>query len=1065
MRKILLSLAFTFVIAVIGFGQKTITGTIVDADDLPLIGVNILIKENPDVGTLTDFDGKYSITVRRGQTLTFSYLGFKTQEIIVDNGNVIDVTLLQDAQIIDEIVVVGYGTSKKSDLTGSVSSISGEELRNSLTTNIDQALQGRIAGVQVTQNSGQPGGAASIRIRGANSLSLSNEPLYVVDGIPFQGDGAATAGFDWAGGENGQNRVNPLSTINPADIVSIDVLKDASATAIYGSRGANGVVIITTKRGKKGESRIAYNSWFGMQVIPQTLDMMDLRQYADYQAQIASDLGRQLNQRYLDPSLLGPGTDWQDEIFRQAGSQSHQLSISGGTDKTRYSISGGYFDQDGVVIGSNFDRISSRLNIDSEVKDWFSIGGSLGFAKTGERITLNSGGGGVIMSSLSMQPDVAVRDINGNYAGPNSGEVTASYNPVASALLRNNTLDRQRLMSNVYGNITLFEGLEFRSEIGFDNNHSINHAFHPTYKWGAIENRENRLRQREENSFFWVNKNYLTYNTNITENQKITLLLGQEAQKSTYDGSDITVLNLPSNDIQIISQGEFFGTNPGAWRGASSLLSYYTRLNYNLSERYLLTFTYRADASSNFGPGNKWGYFPSGSLAWRISEEGFLKESSFINNLKLRVGYGNSGNQSIPAGLFSSLMQNVTTPFGLGFRPARVANPELGWETTAQLNVGIDLTILKNKVDITFDVYNKQTSDMLLQTTVPRYLGGTGYNDIASPFINVGKMENKGFDISINTHQIRTNNFSWDTDLTFSMNRNKILELDDEDKIYWQNLYWYSEFQTATTTRVGQPIGQFWGYVTDGLFIDQQDILNHAVQVSDGVISDANPFGQNLVDKRGGVWIGDIKFKDINNDGVINENDQTFVGDPNPDFTFGLNNSFSWGAFDATVYINGSYGGDILNYSRRVIEGMTNVFGNQSAAVFDRARYELLDANGSDLDPSNVILANPGTNIPRPTTNDVNRNTRMSDRWIEDGSYLRIQNVKLGYSLPVSLTRKARIERLKVYFNIQNLATITNYSGYDPEIGAFNQSPLLQNVDIGRYPSPRMYTVGFDVEF
>ncbi|GLR17280.1 SusC/RagA family TonB-linked outer membrane protein [Portibacter lacus] len=1064
MEKI--SLILFFFLGIIGssIGQKNITGTVVDDGNTPLIGVNVVVIGQNFAGTLTDVSGEYSITAMEGDTLVFSYIGYDTKKEVVTSANVVDIQLGLSSEIIDEVVVIGYGSSRKSDLTGSVSSISGEELKNSMTTNVDQALQGRIPGVQVTQNSGQPGGAASIRIRGSNSISLSNEPLYVIDGIPFQGDGSATAGFDWAGGANGQNRVNPLSTINPADIVSINVLKDASATAIYGSRGANGVVIITTKRGSAGESKISYNAYYGVQQLGTSIEMMDLQQFANYQEQITTDLGRQLNQRYMDPSILGEGTDWQDEIFRRAGSQSHQLSVTGGNDKSSYAISGGYFGQDGIIIGSNFNRFSTRINLDSKVKEWFKIGGSLAYVKTDERITLNDGGDGVIIQSLIMQPDVAVRDINGEYAGPTSNEVSASYNPVAAALQRNNTLDRNRLMSNFYGELSLMKTLKLRSEIGLDNNASLNNAFHPTYKWGSIENRENRLRQRGDRSFFWVNKNYLTYDANITSNQKLTVLLGQEAQKSRYSGSDITVRNLPSNDIQLLSQGEYVGT-PGAWQGASTLLSYYTRLNYNLSEKYLMTFTYRADASSNFGPGNKWGYFPSGSFAWRVSQEDFLKDSDIIDNLKLRVGYGNSGNQSIQGGLFSSLMQSVQTPFGLGFRPARIANPELGWETTTQLNVGVDLSIIRNRIDLTFDVYNKQTKDMLLQTTVPRYLGGTGYNDIASPFINVGRMENKGFDIGLTTRNVTTKKFGWDTNVTFSLNRNLVLELDDPDKIYWSNLYWYSEFQTATTTRVGQPVGQFWGYQTDGLFTDQDDILNSPVQVSDGNVSESNPFGQNLVDKRGGVWIGDVKFKDLNGDGQINVEDQTFIGDPNPSFTYGINNNFNFGPFDATIYLHGSYGADILNYSRVVIEGMTNVFSNQSATVFDRAQYTLLDPTGSDTDPNNVVLANPGTDIPRPTTTDANRNNRMSDRFIENGSYLRIQNVKIGYTIPRAITQRAKISRLKVYFNAQNIYTFTKYSGYDPEIGAFNQSPLLQNVDMGRYPTPRMFTFGLDLDF
>nr|WP_290933986.1 TonB-dependent receptor plug domain-containing protein [Haliscomenobacter sp.] len=402
-----------------------------------------------------------------------------------------------DATLLEETVVVGYGTAKKSDLTGAVGSVTGEQIKSSVFTNFDQALQGRIAGVQVTQNSGAPGGAASIRIRGANSITGSSEPLYVIDGIPFQGDGSGVSGFDWAGGANGQNRVNPLAAINPNDIVSIEVLKDASASAIYGARAANGVILVTTRRGKKGESKVSYNTFYAEQTLPRRIEMMNLPQFADYQAQVTADLGLQLNQRYLDPSLLGNGTDWQDEVFRNAGMNSHQLSVSGGNDKTTYAISGGLFQQDGIIIGSDFNRYTTRINLDNQVKSWLKIGGSFAYANTNEKITLNDGGDGVIIQALVMAPDVPVKDINGEYAGPEAQAGASSYNPVAAALQRNNTLKRQRIMANVYGDLTLMKGLTFRSELSFDDNNSLNKAFQPTYKWGVLINRENQLRQRK----------------------------------------------------------------------------------------------------------------------------------------------------------------------------------------------------------------------------------------------------------------------------------------------------------------------------------------------------------------------------------------------------------------------------------------------------------------------------------------------------------------------------------------------------------------------------------------
>ena len=1055
-RWLLLSYLFFFAIG-LQAQQRTITGLVMDEENETLIGATVQV-ENSGRGTATDIDGAFSVQAATGEKLVISYTGYEAKTIIISVENNITVVLRSASEIMDEVVVVGYGKQKKRDVTGSVASISSEDLQNTVVTNLDQALQGRVAGVQVTQNSGQPGGAASIRIRGANSITGSSEPLYVIDGIPFQGDGASVAGFDWAGGANGQSTVNPLSTINPNDILTIDVLKDASSTAIYGARAANGVVLITTKRGENGKSKVSYNGYYALQTLPKKLGTMNLPEYATYNTEIARDLNLQPNQRFLDPTLLGQGTNWQDEIFRDAGMSSHQVSFSGGNDKTTYAISGGYFQQDGIVIGSDFERYTTRINLDNKVRDWLKVGGSLAYANTDETITLNDGGDGVIMQALVMPPSIAVRDFNGDFAGPSSNTSDISANPVGLALLRNNTLERQRLTANFYGDLEIFNGLSFRSEIGLDNNHSTNKAFIPTFNWGVLQNNQNQLRQRDEKSFFWIWKNYLTYNKQLGEKHNITALLGTEAQRSDWDGTVLTKQNFATNDIQVLSEGDDETSSITAFEGAQSLASYFGRFNYGYDDKYLVTLTLRADGSSKFGPNNRFGYFPSGAFAWRVSQEPFMENFKAIYDLKFRLGYGEVGNQAIGNYLFGSPLITVNTPFGTGYRLAQISNPDLKWETTKQFNAGIDLSLYDGRVDVTLDVYRKFTSDMLLQLSIPSYLGGTNYNDISAPFANVGSLENKGIDLSITTRNFVKKKFSWSTDLNFSLNRNKVVELDDDSRVYWRNLYWYSQFQTATQTGVGQPIGLFYGYLTDGLFQDQEDILSHAVQVNNG--SD-----QNFIDKNQGVWIGDIKFKDLNGDGKITTEDQTIIGDPNPDFTFGINNDFVFGPFGLTVYLQGSYGADVLNYSRVVLEGQTGVFNNQASTVNDRAQLGLIDENGSTFDATNVYLLNPESNIPRPTTTDINGNNRASDRWIEDGSFLRIQNLRLSYTLPTDFTKKYQVERLRFYVNAQNIYTFTNYSGYDPEIGAFNQDPLLQNVDLGRYPSPRLYTFGLDVDF
>lgn len=1052
----------------INFQGITITGVVLSAsDDEPMPGVSVLEKGTQN-GTITDINGKYSLTVPGiNSVLSFSFIGFNPQDITVGDQRVINISLEDEVTELDQVIVVGYGQMKKSDLTGAVVSVNEESLRRSVSTNIDQALQGRVAGVQITQNSGQPGGATSVRIRGASSITGSNEPLYIIDGIQFQGDGASVAGFDWAGGANGQNRVNPLSTINPNDIVSIEVLKDASASAIYGSQAANGVVIITTKRGQKGDSKVSYNMYYALQSLPKKLEMMDLPEFAGYQNQIAEELGREPNERYLDPTLLGPGTDWQDAVFDPAWTASHHLSVSGGGEKTTYAISAGYFDQDGIIIGSNFRRYTGRINLDNQVKDWIKVGANLAYSRTNEKITLNDGGDGVIMNALTMQPDIPVRNFNGEYAGPDVTYSGSSYNPVALALIRNNTLSRERLMGNAYASFDLFKVLNFKSEFSLDNNNSINIAFHPTYQFGAIENRINKMRERIENNFFWNWSNILTYNKVFAEKHSMTIMLASEAQKSAWQGLDITKENFSSNDIHVLSQGENPTLSTNGWKDAATKASYFGRVFYNYDERYLATLTLRADGSSKFGPENKWGYFPSGSFAWRLSNESFLKDVTVLHDLKLRLGYGMVGNSAIDNYLYGSSMISNNSPFGTFYRMEKISNPSLKWESTAMYNIGLDLSVFNGRISLVAEVFKKVTDDMLLRLPIPNYLGGpNSWQDISAPYVNLGKMENKGVELTLTTHNIKRNKMSWQTDLTFSLNRNKIVELEDSNSVIFDGLYWYSEFQTATMTRAGEPIGVYYGYQTEGIFENEQDILDHAVQiVNPDSVTAENPNGVNLVDKTTGVWIGDIKFKDINDDGVIDEEDQTIVGNPNPDFTFGFNNTLSYGPFELSVYLQGSYGAEILNYSRVRIENMTSLYSNQAATVNDRAQYALVDPEGDPEVPANVILANPGTEIPRFATNDVNRNNRMSDRFIENGSYLRIQNLTIGYTLPGTLTQKVKIERLKVYINVQNLYTFTKYSGYDPEIGAFNQNARVQNVDMGRYPTPRMITFGLDVDF
>ncbi len=559
--------------------------------------------------------------------------------------------------------------------------------------------------------------------------------------------------------------------------------------------------------------------------------------------------------------------------------------------------------------------------------------------------------------------------------------------------------------------------------------------------------------QREEHSVYWLWKNFVTYDKTFRDKHNLKFMGGAEFSKSAWDGTQFIKQNFSNDFIYVMTTDGDFVSNEG-WKDEATTSSVFGRLNYNFDERYLFTGTLRADASSKFGANNKWGYFPSGAVAWRISQESFMSDVRPISNLKLRLGYGMVGNSNIGTYRYGSTMHTMSTPMGTAYRLANVSNPNLKWEASEQYNAGIDLGLFENRINLTVDVYQKESKDLLMQVSIPSYLGDESeWDGIAAPFVNIGKTRNRGIDISMNTVNIKKRDFSWMSDIVFSLNENVVKELNDNSQIIFGNLDWYSEFQTATAIMVGQPMGVYYGYKVDRLFRSEEDILNSPVQVEDP----SNP-GFNLYNQKTGVFVGDIKFQDLDRNGVIDDNDQTVIGDPNPDFTFGFTNNFRYKRIDLSIGLNGSYGGDILNFARSRTEGMTSIWDNQAEAVSNRAQ---IGVNGE----GNAYLMNPETSVPRPATNDFNRNTRMSDRWIEDGSYVRISNIRLGYNLPKRVVQKAGIEAAKVYMTVQNVYTFTDYSGYDPEVGAYNQSALYQNIDMGRYPSPRIFTFGVNVGF
>ncbi|PTN10138.1 TonB-dependent receptor [Mangrovibacterium marinum] len=1051
---------FMFAISIASYAQqRMVSGTVFDTAKRSLPGATVVVKGTAK-GTVTDVDGRFSIDgVSSGDVLVFSFIGMTTVEVPVANQTVINATLEEESIGLEEVVAVGYGTMKKSDLTGAVVNLSGEKLKESIVINPDQMMQGKVAGVQVQANSGAPGAANSIRIRGASSINNTNEPLYIIDGIPVSGAGTETAGFSWSGGSNGQNVVNPLASIAPSDIVSLDVLKDASATAIYGAAGANGVVIVTTKRGRAGKTQISYDGYVALQHRAEKMDMMNLQQFAVYQNQLYDEgLMGTIDEAYLDPSLLGKGTDWQDAVSEDAWMHTHNISMNGGTESTKFAASVGYTNQDGMLLNSSFERYTGRVNVDSEVNDYVKAGASLSYSRTDESIINNDGINGVVMQAALMSPQVPVYDFDGNYAGPESVNGSSIYNPVALTKDQDNTLLRERIMANTYAEIKPFKTLTFRSEFGIDRSNNLNKGFKPSYEYGQLKNTNIQIMQRQDESLYWIWKNYATYYETFGKHT-INFMLGSETSKSSWEGIQIVKDQLTSNDIRVLSADGELVSNSG-WKDAASNVSFFGRANYNYGDRYLLTATLRADASSKFGDNNRWGYFPSFAAAWRVSSEQFMENTKgWLSNLKLRLGYGQVGNANIGTYLYGSTMQAFPSAFGTAYRMSNNANPDLKWEASEQYNGGIDFGLFDSRVNLTVDAYYKTTKDLLLQPSVSPVLGGSEYVDIQTPFMNIGKVENRGLDISLNTVNISKSDFQWSSNVIFSLNRNEVKALDDQGTTIYGKLDWYAAFQTVSMIAVGQPIGVFYGYQTDGLFQDAEDIRTSAL-----------PEGINI-HRTTGVWVGDVKFKDLSGpdgvpDGVINEYDQTVIGDPNPDFTFGFTNTFSYKSWELGIGLTGSVGADVLNYVRVKTEGLMSQWDNQAVDVLNRAQLGYLDGNNMDVENiDNSYLINPGAEMPRWSGNDINGNNRMSDRWIENGSYLRIQNISLSYSLPHRWLKPTGMSRCKLYLNAQNVYTFTNYSGLDPEIGSYNQQAGLSNVDMGRYPSPRIYTLGANITF
>lgn len=1010
------------------FQDRQVSGTVTSSDGETMPGVNVVIKSTAS-GTVTDATGRFALSVPDDNAvLVFSFIGYMTQEVSVGNQSVINVRLESSLETLSEVVVIGYGVVKKSDLTGSVSSVKAEELKAVPTTSFEQALQGRAAGVTVSQTSGQPGAEASIRIRGTSSILAQNEPLYVIDGMLIN----SSTGDVTAGGGLGQ-RISPLSAISPGDIESIEILKDASATAIYGSRGANGVILITTKRGKKGTSTVDFESYYGVQEASNKIDLLNAQQFGELVNEAKINSGQL--PVYVNPQNLGEGTDWQEELLRVAPIQNYQLTFSGGNEKTQYAITGGLFDQKGVIVNSNFQRYSFRTNITTAINDRFTVGTNVAFSRTRGN-TVNTGlqfiTPGVIGGALGMNPILPVYDPTrkGGYTYENTiaGQIgTVIGNPVAEAKEHKSLSTSSRFLGNIEGSYKLAKGLTFKTTFGVDAVFSRDRVFAPSWL-KASEGSRGEAGLANMEALTWLNENTLTYNTDLREKDNLNVVLGYTLQEFQNEYNSVYVFDIPDDKLGFHNLGA--ALNPQAPTNGEtrwSMVSYLGRAQYSLTGKYIFTLTGRVDASSKFAENNKYSFFPSAAAAWRIIEEPFMQNNQVFSDLKLRASVGIIGNQAISP--YQSLP--LTAPQGEGVfnngtgytyyissQPQSFNNPDLKWETTRQISAGIDAAFFEGRLSASLDYYQKYTYDLLLSTPIS---STTGFEFTT---LNVGNVENRGFDLELNS--FNTSNSSavkWTSALNFSINRNKITKLATDNDV---------NLGSGLILREGEAIGTFYGYQFEGIFQSNEEADASAVFV--------NQTGANK------AVAGDRKYRDVNGDGVINEDDRMILGNALPDFTWGLNNELGYKNFTLSFFIQASHGNEMANLNTSALEDFRGLNNVSAEAGLNRWTPE-----------------NPSNRYPRALANRSVDVGTFSSVMVEDASYVRLKNITLGYNVPASALQKLSVRNLRVYVSATNLFTITDYSGFDPEGSAHGTATAYPGVDQGRYPLTKTYLVGLNI--
>lgn len=971
--------------------QITVQGVVKDQTGETVIGASVMEKGTTN-GTITGIDGDFSLNMSSNGTLVVSFVGYKTQEVQVKGQKQLQVVLSEDAEMLDEVVVIGYGTMKKSDLTGAVSSIGNKDIKDSPVSNLGQAIQGKISGVQIV-DAGKPGDNVSIKIRGLGSIN-NCDPLVVIDGVPTD---------------------LGLSSLNMADVERLDVLKDASATAIYGSRGANGVVMITTKRGTEGKGKLAVSANYSFQNATNVPSLLNAAQYAELSNDMMVNSGRNPNPEWANPSELGAGTDWMDELLRTGVMQNYTVSYSGGNEKSHYYVSGGFLDQSGIVKSVNYRRFTFQSNSDAQVLKWLKFSNNITFsADTKKSGSYNIG------DALKALPIYPVKNEDGSWSGPdgNSEWYGSTRNPIGPTELNKSQTDGYNFLANLTAELTFTKWLKFKSTFGYDAKFWFIDNFTPKYNWKPTPTEETSRYKSDNKSFTYLWDNYFLFDHTFAEKHRMGLMAGMSAQWNTNDYLNAQKNVFMFDNVHEMDNGEemyAIGGNETEW----ALLSYMARVNYSYEDRYLLTATIRRDGSSRFGKKHRWGTFPSVSVAWRASQEKWFPKNDYINDLKVRAGYGVTGSQA-SVGNYSYLASYNTSvyPFGIssGNQTALVsstlANPYIHWEEVAQTNIGFDASLFNSRVMFSFDAYLKETRDMLVKASIPIT---SGFEDTTTTYTNAGKVRNQGIEMSLHTINL-TGELGWETNVTATYNKNKIKDLNSDVP------YYINQINNSYVTMLAKdyPINVFYGYVTDGIFQNQSEVNTHAVQP--------------------GAEPGDIRFRDLNNDGVINDSDRTVIGNPNPSWLFSMNNSLSYKGFELSVFLQGIAGNKIYNANNIDNTGMAAAY-NQTTDVLKRWQGE-----------------GTSNSMPRAVFGDPNQNTRVSDRFVENGSYLRLKNITLSYTFPKQWLQKAQIENARLSLSCENVATITGYSGFDPEVG-------INGIDQNRYPISRTFSLGLNFNF